>query len=79
MSKDKKTTPRYRVGDWVTFRYGAMNPVARIVQDRGPIGHKGRRLYQIEWTPPESDPERFELPEENIAPARAPHAFSLPA
>jgi hypothetical protein len=47
MRKPKEPKPRCRVGDWVSFLYGAGRAVALIIEDRGPIGVKGRRLYTV--------------------------------
>jgi hypothetical protein len=50
-SKVKKKTAarRIRVGDRVTFKYGTSRLTGTIVEDRGPIGVNGRRLYSIRF------------------------------
>ena len=72
MNKPNHQKPRFKVGDWVSFPYGAMNPVAQIIEDRGPIGARGRRLYRVELPMQDCEPDRFEVPEENMEPAKPP-------
>jgi hypothetical protein len=72
MSKSKSPRPRFKVGDWVSFPYGARTPVALIIEDRGPIGVKGRRLYRIELPIEDCEPDRFEVAEEYMIPATPP-------
>jgi hypothetical protein len=71
MKKTKEPVPRFRVGDWVSFLFGADHPVAQIVEDRGPIGYKGRRLYTIRWRVSPDLTQTFDFPEENLEPASA--------
>jgi hypothetical protein len=66
MSKTKKTNPCFKVGDWVTFPYGTRNAIAQVIEDRGPIGVRGRRLYRIEIQFEDREPARFEMPEEEM-------------
>src|SRR5690348_4561344 len=65
-SRMKKSTPRFRAGDWVSFRYGLRQVTARIVEDRGPLGVRGRRLYRLRpmSAPPETGD--FEMPEDEL-------------
>lgn len=66
MSTVKTKPPRFRPGDWVTFRYGVMPVIAQIIEDRGPLAGGGRRLYRIrlEW---EHDASHcFEMPEQDL-------------
>ena len=70
---------RFKVGDWVSFPYGFQNAVARIAEDRGRIGYKGRRLYRVELFRAECEPDRFEVPEENMTPASPPDDHLEPA
>jgi len=72
MSKNGKSKSRFKVGDWVSFPYGTMDVVARVIEDRGPIGYKGRRLYRIEVAIPDNEPDRFEVAEETMTPAAPP-------
>jgi hypothetical protein len=66
--------PLFHPGDWVSFAFGPKNRMlARILEDRGPLGVRGRRLYRVQ--PPqdalgESSP--FEMPEDELEPAAPP-------
>jgi hypothetical protein len=48
--KKEKTgsEPLFHVGDRVRFIWGVTPVVGQIVEDRGPIGVGGRRLYRVE-------------------------------
>ncbi len=72
MRKTKEPKPRFKVGDWVTFPFGTRNAVAQVIEDRGPIGVKGRRLFRIEITWDDREPDRFEMPEDEMMPAAPP-------
>jgi hypothetical protein len=72
MSKTRRPKARFKVGDWVTFLIGTRNAVVQIIEDRGPIGVKGRRLYRIERQFEDREPDRFEMPEEDLAAAEPP-------
>jgi hypothetical protein len=72
MQKIKKLKPRFKVGDWVSFPFGIGNAVAQVIEDRGQIGVKGRRLYRVERHFGEYEPDRFEVPEENMTHAAPP-------
>ena len=61
--------PRYKVGDKVKFMYVEIPVVGLVTEDRGPLGIKGRRLYGIRYSLPDSDPSYIELPEEQLEPA----------
>ncbi len=61
--------PRYRIGDKVKFTYGRIPVVGEITEDRGPIGYKGRRLYGVRYSRPDSDPSYTELGEDEMEPA----------
>ena len=62
--KDPSEAPaRYKRGDKVRFLIGSSDVVGVVIEDRGPIGIGGRRLYGIEF-PIQSDEKRYvELPE----------------
>ena len=47
MSKVKEPAPRFRVGDWVSLLYGLRKVRAQIIEDRGPLGVGGRRIYRL--------------------------------
>ena len=61
------------VGDVVRFHYGALKVVGTVKEDRGPIGARGRRLYDIRMdTATEENNFPFAVPEEYLEPAQAP-------
>ncbi len=60
---------RYRPGDRVKLLWGYNEVEATILEDRGPLGVGGRRLYRITMTIPPAEPMEFELPEEKLFPA----------
>jgi hypothetical protein len=66
MSAVKAKPPEFRVGDWVTFRYGVRPVVAQIIEDRGPLGADRRRLYRIRFDQELNEPVEFEMPEDEM-------------
>lgn len=60
--------PRYKVGDKVKFMYVTIPVVGEITEDRGPLGIKGRRLYGVRYSRPDSDPSYTELGEDEMEP-----------
>jgi hypothetical protein len=72
MSKKQETRARFKVGDWVSFPYGIRQAVAKIIEDRGLIGVRKRRYYRIELPIQDSEADRFEVPEDEMAAATAP-------
>ena len=73
MSKAKKSPPRFHVGDWVSFLAGVRQATGQVVEDRGPIGVQGRRLYRIRWELAPDVVNVFEHPEEYLEAAAAPN------
>ena len=56
----------FQVGDRVMFSFGRGTAKGRIIEDLGPIGVGGRRLYRIlRWSDP-FEPEPYTLPEDKI-------------
>jgi|SRR5271157_88069 len=66
MSIGKKRAPRFRVGDPVKFLYGTDKVAGEILEDRGPLGDYGRRLYRVRINAGQEDESSFEIPEEDI-------------
>jgi len=66
MSTVRARTPKFRLGEWVTFQYGVRPVFAQIIEDRGRLGANGRRLYRIriDWDFNESSD--FEMPEDEM-------------
>lgn len=70
MSARKEKKPQFKVGDWVSFQWGVKDAMAQVIEDRGPIGVGGRRLYRIQ---PELEyMEPFEMPEVDLKPTTRP-------
>ena len=74
MSTVKNQTPQFHVGDWVAFAFGPKKVEAKVVEDRGPIGVRGRRLYrvQLERGQELEEPSTFEVPENELQPTSIP-------
>lgn len=68
MSTIRTTDARFGVGDIVSFSFGLRNVAAQIIEDRGPIGVKGRRLYRVRFDQSADEPIDLEIPEEEVAP-----------
>ena len=66
MSIGKKRAPRFRAGDPVRFLYGTEKVSGEILEDRGPLGEFGRRLYRVRINVGRDDESSFEIPEEDI-------------
>jgi hypothetical protein len=66
MNTIKTPPPKFRLGDWVTFRYGAEQVFAQIIEDRGPLGVNRRRLYRIRFNQDLDEPIAFEMPEDDL-------------
>jgi len=58
--------PTLRVGSPVSFQWGQRKVQGRIIEDRGPIGVGGRRLYGIEFHITQDEPMVVELPANEI-------------
>ncbi len=66
MSTAKTERPKFRLGDWVTFQFGAKPAFAQIIEDRGPLGVNRRRLYRIRLDQESTEPIAFEMPEDEM-------------
>ncbi|MBI1915830.1 MAG: hypothetical protein HYS12_14015 [Planctomycetes bacterium] len=65
--KVKKThRPRFKVGDWVSFPFAVETVFAQIIEDRGPLGFKGRPMYRIRLDLTWAEPDMFEMPEDEL-------------
>ncbi|HZW34105.1 MAG TPA: hypothetical protein VFF52_25500 [Isosphaeraceae bacterium] len=71
MSSATKLDPRFRVGDWVSFPVGFRRALGQVVEDRGPVGMQGRRLYQLQIDWGEDGGTTIEVPEADLEPAPA--------
>jgi hypothetical protein len=64
-----KSRPRFRTGDWVSFLYGTRRLLVQVIEDRGPIGVRGRRLYGVRLDNHLEEPATSEIPEDDLEPA----------
>ncbi|MBX3413529.1 MAG: hypothetical protein KF708_12635 [Pirellulales bacterium] len=53
------------VGDWVSFDYGSQRIWAQIIEDRGGLGVRGRRLLRLRFRRG-SEEVAFEMPEDEL-------------
>ncbi len=58
----------FKVGDRVEFGFGSSDVIGVIIEDRGPIGIGGRRLYGIKFPLGAEEPLYVELPEVEFTP-----------
>ncbi len=72
MASARRSAPRFRVSDWVSLIGSPEHVLAQIVEDRGPIGVGGRRLYAVRLDQGGDEPTVFELPEEDLAAVEMP-------
>lgn len=66
MSTTNRARPRFKVGDWVSFPFGAGKAFAQVTEDRGPLGVRRRRLYGVRVEREYTEPDSFEMPEEDM-------------
>ena len=69
MSSAARLVPRFRPGDWVSFLVGFRRVLAQVVEDRGPVGMHGRRLYRLQLEQGEAGERTIEVPETDLEPA----------
>jgi hypothetical protein len=72
MSSTKKHPPLFRIGDWVSFDYGPKKVFAKVLEDRGPLGVRGRRLYRVQPDDQLGEASAFEMPEDELVTASPP-------
>jgi hypothetical protein len=78
MSTAHRKTARFKVGDWVSFRYGVRPVWAQVIEDRGLLGVGRTRLYRIRMGDEpggeeSEEPVEFEVPEDDLTRARPEH------
>jgi hypothetical protein len=71
MSISPELAPRFRLGDWVSYLVGFRRVIARVVEDRGPLGMRGRRIYELQLEPGEDGGRTIDVPEHDLEPAPA--------
>src|SRR5947209_3219820 len=69
MSTATQLEPRFRVGNWVSYPAGFRRSLGQVVEDRGPVGAHGRRLYQLQTDWREEEGKSIEMPEADLEPA----------
>ncbi|MDB5348883.1 MAG: hypothetical protein JWN86_130 [Planctomycetota bacterium] len=69
MSSATKTAPRFHIGDWVSFPSVSRRVLAQVIEDRGQLGVRGRRLYRVLIDPAQDEPTTSEIPEADLEPA----------
>jgi len=72
MSSTKKHAPLFRIGDWVSFEFGPSRMSAKVIEDRGPLGVRGRRVYRVQPDEQPGDASAFEMPEDELEAATPP-------
>jgi hypothetical protein len=77
MTKIRKKRGRFKLGDWVRFPYGAADVFAQVIEERGPIGVKGRHLYRIQIDRDAEEPDAFELAEDDLQAASPPDKSAI--
>lgn len=55
-----------KVGDRVRFKYGVGPVIATVIEDRGPIGYKGRQLIRVRFSLEEPFVTETEMPAEEL-------------
>jgi hypothetical protein len=68
MATKTDSDKKFSVGDRVKFVFGLANAEGEVIEDRGPIGVGGRRLYRIRFSFSEGDPMTIELPAVDLEP-----------
>jgi hypothetical protein len=66
MSVAKKMKARFQIGDWVSFLYGPRQVHGKVVEDRGPLGAHGRRIFLVQADIGQDEEATFEVPEDNL-------------
>lgn len=61
-----KTPGKFRVGDRVRILHGFRGMIAEVIEDRGAIGVRGRRLYRVKFRLDEWNEHTSELGEESL-------------
>ncbi len=65
-TKSKSQERGLKVGDHVIFKLIYKDVEALVIEDRGHIGYKGRRLLRLRVDMGEDEPMEIELPEDQV-------------
>lgn len=60
---------QYRVGDRVKMDWGGHEIEGTVVEDRGNLGVRDRRILRVHFKFDEYDEDTFEVPAEDLLPA----------
>jgi hypothetical protein len=64
---DSDQKSKIEVGEWVLLSFGADPLEAQVVEDRGNLGYKGRRLLRVAVPMEEGgEPMEYEVPEADL-------------
>jgi hypothetical protein len=77
MKTKTQRAAKFRVGDRVSFLYGPRRVQADVIEDRGPIGVNGRRLFRVRLELVGTEASCFEIPEVNLEAAAVPDKEDL--
>src|SRR5262249_6853086 len=62
----KPRPPVFKINDLVSLQYGPQRMIARIVEDRGPLGVNRRRLYRVRLELDATQPTFIEMPGQDL-------------
>jgi hypothetical protein len=66
MSSATKSVPLFQLGDWVSFLVGSRRVLAQVIEDRGPLGTQGRRIYGLQLEQGDDGEGTIEMPEADL-------------
>jgi hypothetical protein len=61
----------FHEGDHALYRFGRRDVEVEVIEERGPIGHNGRRLVRVRMQRVATDPIEIELAEADLRPLPA--------
>ena len=62
---------RFKVGDRVRILHGFRGMIGDVIEDRGPLGTNGRRIYTVKFQMDEWNDHVSEYPEDSLEPVTA--------
>ena len=66
MKRRKQRKDEIGVGTLVKFIFGVSEVQATVIEDRGPVGAKGRRILRVRLELEATDPIEFEVPADDV-------------
>lgn len=66
MTRSAQRKAKIGVGTVVKFMFGVSEVEATVIEDRGPVGVRGRRILRVRLEIEASDPLEFEVPEDDV-------------